>query len=137
MRRMLNELDRLPARRLHPLVRRRLQTEFANRLGRIGADSGCPSGAPAPRRGIALHAACGDQRTRVSTTPPIRRAASVVRYHVWARGRPTGSPSRRRMRPRRLANSVCQTSSYQGMEPPRREAVQLVQHSAHRAQEPQ
>src|SRR5206468_11888955 len=29
-----------------------------------------------------------------------------------------------------------QTSSYQGMEPPRREAVQLVQHSAHRAQEP-
>jgi len=46
MRRMLNELDRLPARRLHPLVRRRLQTEFANRLGRIRRRLGLPVGRP-------------------------------------------------------------------------------------------
>ena len=46
MRRMLNELDRLPERRLHPLVRRRLQTEFANRLGRIRRRLGLPVGRP-------------------------------------------------------------------------------------------
>src|SRR3989475_10527747 len=46
MRRMLNELDRLPQRRLHPLVRRRLQTEFANRLGRIRRRLGLPVGRP-------------------------------------------------------------------------------------------
>ena len=45
MRRM-NELDRLSARRLHPLVRRRLQTEFANRLGRIRRRLGLPVGRP-------------------------------------------------------------------------------------------
>ena len=46
MRRMLNELDRLPARRLHPLVRLRLQTEFANRLGRSRRRLGLPVGRP-------------------------------------------------------------------------------------------
>jgi hypothetical protein len=46
MRRMLNELDRLPQRRLHPLVRRRVQTEFANRLGRIRRRLGLPVGRP-------------------------------------------------------------------------------------------
>lgn len=46
MRRMLSELDRLPERRLHPLVRRRLQTEFANRLGRIRRRLGLPVGRP-------------------------------------------------------------------------------------------
>ena len=46
MRRMLNELDRLPQRRLHPVVRRRLQTEFANRLGRIRRRLGLPVGRP-------------------------------------------------------------------------------------------
>jgi len=35
-----------------------------------------------------------------------------------------------------MAKLGLQTSSHQGMEPPRREAVQLVQHSPHRAQEP-
>src|SRR2546428_13565205 len=46
MRRMQNKLDRLPERRLHPLVRRRLQTEFANRLGRIRRRLGLPVGRP-------------------------------------------------------------------------------------------
>ena len=45
-RRTLNELDRLPQRRRHPLVRRRLQTEFANRLGRIRRRLGLPVGRP-------------------------------------------------------------------------------------------
>jgi len=49
MRRMLNDLDRLPARRLHPLVRRRLQTEFANRLGRIRRRLGLPIERPRAR----------------------------------------------------------------------------------------
>lgn len=46
MHRMLKKLDLLPARRLHPLVRRRLQTEFANRLGRIRRRLGPPVGRP-------------------------------------------------------------------------------------------
>ena len=46
MRRMLKELDRLSNRRLHPLVRRRLETEFANRLGRIRRRLGLPVGRP-------------------------------------------------------------------------------------------
>ena len=49
MRRMLSELDRLPNRRLHPLVRRRLETEFANRLGRIRRRRGLPVGRPRPQ----------------------------------------------------------------------------------------
>src|SRR5262249_57027735 len=49
MRRMLSELDRLPNRRLHLLVRRRLETEFANRLGRIRRRLGLPVGRPRPR----------------------------------------------------------------------------------------
>src|SRR5438132_12277145 len=46
MRRVLNGLDRLPARQLHPLVRRRLQTQFENRLGRIRRRLGLPVGHP-------------------------------------------------------------------------------------------
>ena len=42
MRRVLTKLDRLPERRLHPVVRRRLQTEFENRLGRIRRRLGLP-----------------------------------------------------------------------------------------------
>ena len=46
MRRVLNELDHLPPRRLQPLVRRRLRTEFENRLGRIRRRLGLPVGHP-------------------------------------------------------------------------------------------
>ena len=46
MRRMLTKLDRLPERRLYPVVRRRLQTEFENRLGRIRRRLGLPVGRP-------------------------------------------------------------------------------------------
>ncbi len=44
MRRVLNELDYLPSRWLQPLVRRRLRTEFENRLGRIRRRLGLPVG---------------------------------------------------------------------------------------------
>src|SRR5205823_1758761 len=44
--RLPHEPARLPNRRLNPLVRRRLQTEFANRLGRIRRRLGLPVGRP-------------------------------------------------------------------------------------------
>ena len=49
MRRVLHELERLPNRRLHPMVHRRLETEFANRLGRIRRRLGLPVGRPRAR----------------------------------------------------------------------------------------
>jgi hypothetical protein len=42
MHRVLHELDRLPARQIHPLVRRRLQTQLENQLGRMRRRLGLP-----------------------------------------------------------------------------------------------
>ncbi len=49
MRRELNKLDRLPERRLHRVVRRRLQTQYENQLGRIRRRLGLPVGRPRAR----------------------------------------------------------------------------------------
>jgi hypothetical protein len=49
MHRELNKLDRLPERRLHPVVRRRLQTQYENQLGRIRRRLGLPVGRPRAR----------------------------------------------------------------------------------------
>lgn len=49
MHRELNKLDRLPRRWLHPVVRRRLQTQYENQLGRIRRRLGLPIGRPRAR----------------------------------------------------------------------------------------
>ena len=49
MRRVLNKLDRLPERRLHPVVRRRVQTQYENHLGRIRRRLGLPVARPRAR----------------------------------------------------------------------------------------
>ncbi len=46
MRRMLNKLERLPEQRLNPVVRRRLQTQYENQLGRTRRRLGLPVGRP-------------------------------------------------------------------------------------------
>ena len=46
MRGTLNKLESLPERRLHPLVRRRLQTQYENQLGRIRRRLRLPIGRP-------------------------------------------------------------------------------------------
>ena len=49
MRRVLNKLDRLPEQRLHPVVRRRLQTQYENQLGCIRRRLGLLVGRPRAR----------------------------------------------------------------------------------------
>src|SRR5207249_5775118 len=49
MHRQLNKLDCLLERRLDPVVRRRLQTQYENQLGRIRRRLGLPIGRPRAR----------------------------------------------------------------------------------------
>src|SRR6266403_5061026 len=91
---------------------------------------------PVGVRPLALHAACGD-RANQGLPRHADRARRVGRaIPRLGAGAPDGQSESAPDAAEAIGKLGLQTSSHQGMEPPRREAVQLVQHSAHRAQEP-